>query len=209
LLNKPFRAIYSVIQRLQYNKITLAEDGFFHIKYKNKNIILEKSAQPFEIYEQFFSRNPYIQLKVQNKIVVDVGGGVADTAILFMIDHAKRVYVFEPNPKRYYAAKENIKLNKIKGIHIINKEVKSLDDVNSYGKAKRMVLKSDCEGAEHTIFKNSTKKAFERYSEIVMEFHNGYLDIKELLEEAGFCVTYSFSPYYSADFNGILFAYRK
>lgn len=209
MLNKPFRAVYSVIRRLQYNKIKLAEDGFFHIKYKNKDILLEKSAQPFEIYEQFFSRNPYIRLKVQNKIVVDIGGGVADTAILFMIDHAKRVYAFEPDPKRYCAARKNIKLNKIKDVYIINKGVKNLEDINNYSKAKRMVLKSDCEGAEHAIFKNSTKKAFERYDEIIMEFHNGYLDIKEILEEAGFYVTHTFSPYYSADLNGILFAYRK
>ena len=146
---------------------------------------------------------------MQNKIVVDVGGGVGDTAILFRLIGAEKVYAFEPDPKRFDTGKKNININKIRNISLIKKEVNSLDDINEYIKAKRLVLKSDCEGAEHIIFKNSTKESFKRYDEIIMEFHGGYCDIKKILEDEGFSVTYSFSPYYSADFNWILFACRK
>ncbi len=170
---------------------------------------MEKSSQPFEIYEQFLNSNPYAQLKVKNSIVVDIGGGVGDTAILFRLNGAEKVYAFEPDPKRFDTGKENININKIRDIFFIKKEVNSLDDVNRYVRVKRLVLKSDCEGAEHIIFKNSTKESFKRYDEIIMEFHGGYLDIKKILEDEGFLVTYSFSPYYSADFNGILYARRR
>lgn len=204
-ISKPFRAFYSFKQQNVYRKIHTESDGLFHMYWKGNELLFENSATQYELYELFLTE-PYKQLDVKDKTVVDIGAGVGDTAIMFMLSGAKEVYAFEPDKKRYDAARKNLKMNNIKHVHLIRKSVTSLDQVNKYCKAKNMVLKSDCEGAEHLIFGNTSKLAFKKYGDMIMEFHGGYIDIKNILERRGYTINYSFSPYYSADFNGILYA---
>jgi FkbM family methyltransferase len=57
----------------------------------------------------------------------------------------------------------------------------------SYGIADA-VLKMDCEGAEYAILLNSDVETLRVFSQMLLEFHYGYLDLAEKLESAGFKV---------------------
>jgi len=208
MLTKPFRAIYSVFEKKKCNElIFLAQDNKFHIKYKNKSLKFGDSSCPYELYEQFYEEQ-YKWLNVNGKTVIDIGGGTGDTAIYFILNGAKEVYAFEPDGKRYDAAIKNHKENMVKNVHHIKKEITSLDEIKYYwrGRKRDKLLKCDCEGAEHYILKNSSPNSIRSFSQIMLEFHNGYIDLKRILEEQGFDVKYSFSKYWSADFNGIITA---
>lgn len=58
----------------------------------------------------FFS-DPYGFLEVRNKVVLDVGGAIGDSAIYFASEGAKRVYVLEPFPYSFEVLLENVKIN--------------------------------------------------------------------------------------------------
>src|SRR2546425_2576165 len=50
-------------------------------------------------------------------------------------------------------------------------------------------LKINCEGCEYGIIRTLPAKAIESISEIVLEFHNGPLDIPRILSRRGFAIT--------------------
>ena len=50
-------------------------------------------------------------------------------------------------------------------------------------------LKMNCEGCEYGIIRTLPAKAIESISEIVLEFHNGPLDIPRILSRRGFAIT--------------------
>ncbi|MCI4455332.1 MAG: FkbM family methyltransferase, partial [Sulfolobus sp.] len=58
-----------------------------------------------------FAFHVYDFLDVTNRTVVDVGAGIADTAIYFALRGAKRVIAFEPFPKIFEIAERNVKAN--------------------------------------------------------------------------------------------------
>lgn len=212
MFTKPFRAIYSVLERRKYNAlVSLGEDNRFLINYRDRLIKFDSSSSPYELYEQFYGEQ-YGWLKIKGKTVVDIGGGTADTAIYFILNGAREVYAFEPEEDRYNSAVENLKKNKIQNVHYIKKGVASLDEIRKYyvGKVSKQdrILKCDCEGAEHSIFQNSSPDSIKSFSQIMLEFHDGYMDVKKILERQGFGVKYRFSNYWSADFNGMLMARR-
>jgi FkbM family methyltransferase len=64
------------------------------------------------LFENFFG-GAYEDLDVNNRIVVDVGAGVGDTAIYFTIRGAKKVIALEPYPAFYEIASKNLELNKV------------------------------------------------------------------------------------------------
>jgi FkbM family methyltransferase len=52
-----------------------------------------------------------------------------------------------------------------------------------------IALKIDCEGCEYDIILSSTKIALRRFSNILIEYHYGYNDIKDKLENSGFDIS--------------------
>jgi FkbM family methyltransferase len=52
-----------------------------------------------------------------------------------------------------------------------------------------IALKMDCEGCEYDIVLFSTKNALRRFSNILIEYHYGYRDIKDKLENSGFDIS--------------------
>jgi FkbM family methyltransferase len=55
----------------------------------------------------------YNLLNVKNKIVIDVGAFVGDSAIYFALRGAKKIIAIEPHPQAYKEMLENIKLNNL------------------------------------------------------------------------------------------------
>ena len=68
-----------------------------------------------DIYRAFVNED-YSWLAVKNQIVVDVGAGVGDTALLFAFWGAKKVYAFEPFPSRFELARRNVVANKFQNL---------------------------------------------------------------------------------------------
>jgi FkbM family methyltransferase len=62
------------------------------------------------------------------------------------------------------------------------------------------VLKMDCEGCEYKIILSANEKTLQKFSYVMIEYHYGYKNLKEKLEECGFVVSvtrpeiYSWSP---------------
>ena len=53
----------------------------------------------------------------------------------------------------------------------------------------RLVLKMDCEGCEYENLLYTSKDTLQRFSHMLIEYHYGYKNIKEKLEECGFNVS--------------------
>jgi FkbM family methyltransferase len=58
-----------------------------------------------------FVDNTFRDLPVKNKIIVDIGANIADSAIYFALCGANKVICIEPFPKNFELAQKNIKLN--------------------------------------------------------------------------------------------------
>ena len=70
------------------------------------------------------------------------------------------------------------------------------------------ILKIDCEGCEYDIIKNMEKNIFQKFSEIFIEYHNGYQDLSKILQNQGFSVNVS-SPIATNVLNTIVGLFRK
>ena len=53
----------------------------------------------------------------------------------------------------------------------------------------KSILKMDCEGCEYESIIGSSKDTLRTFDEILLEYHHGYLDLKEKLETCGFYVS--------------------
>ena len=67
---------------------------------------------------QVFSEGDYASLDVKDKVIIDIGAFVGDSAIYFALKGAKRVIAVEPHPGAFAEMLENIKLNKMENIII-------------------------------------------------------------------------------------------
>jgi FkbM family methyltransferase len=152
-------------------------------------------------------------------VVVDVGAGVGDTAILFSLMGAKKVIALEPFPSLYEKALVNVKINGVEdkvlllnaGLGPFDGEVRAeAGEVRGYysfkpstngvkvriytlgplirelGIERGSVLKVDCEGCEYEAVLSAKPEDLAVFEQIVIEYHNGYAELKRFLEDAGF-----------------------
>jgi FkbM family methyltransferase len=63
-----------------------------------------------------FDCGEYNSLSVKDRIVVDVGAFVGDSAIYFALKGARKVIAIEPHPEAYEEMLENIRLNKLEDV---------------------------------------------------------------------------------------------
>ncbi len=125
------------------------------IKIKNNIMKIKKFNQEIGFYfkdikqflntlgliEENFISEQYKDLDVKNKIVIDIGANIGDTAIYFALKGAKHVYAFEPYPYSYNLAQHNIKTNKLQNkITILNEgcggesnKIRIKQDYKNYG----------------------------------------------------------------------------
>jgi len=93
----------------------------------NENYIISGFNSPETIYSTFIAKD-WSKLEVKNRIVLDIGGYVGDTAIYFISKGAERVIVYEAFPYSCKIALRNVEINKLAGrIEIINEAVGGQD----------------------------------------------------------------------------------
>ena len=101
---------------IQLSFILKKMENIFSIENNLLTIKFNSKLLKFTNYESMeldiFSQKLYSNLSVKNKTVIDVGGGVGDSALLYRALGAKKVIMIEPQPAFFESAKQNIELNK-------------------------------------------------------------------------------------------------
>jgi len=83
----------------------------FETNFNGRKVLI-KNAERGEVEEVFNSRT-YDWLPVKDRIVIDVGANIGDSAIFFGLNGAEHVYAFEIVPSTFQLCKENINLNNL------------------------------------------------------------------------------------------------
>ena len=103
--------------------ITINDKFKFIIRKKNKSdILLLKDIFIYKEYDKYLP-------DLQDKVVLDIGGYIGDTAIYFSHLGASSVYVYEPHPALYKMMNKNIELNNRQNIKTNNCGVSGADSI--------------------------------------------------------------------------------
>ena len=125
ILEKKNGKTIEIKSKIQLSFILKKMENMFSIENNLLTIKFNSKLLKFTNYESMeldiFSQKLYSNLSVKNKTVIDVGGGVGDSALLFRTLGAKKVVMIEPEPAFFESAKQNIELNKeLQNIEIHN-----------------------------------------------------------------------------------------
>nr|WP_016732730.1 FkbM family methyltransferase [Sulfolobus islandicus] len=102
LLKDQAIAYYYTIYYIKSKKLEI-NDSFMEFEYKGN--IIRFYGWKYGDPATPFAFNNYNFLNVKDKIVVDIGASIGDTAIYFALQGAKKVIAFEPFPKIFSIAK--------------------------------------------------------------------------------------------------------
>lgn len=189
-------------------------DGTLTIKSKGLKIQLAYGESPMSA--GLFSSREYDVVDVKDKVVVDLGAALADSAILFVQNGAAKVYGYELNKRTYDFAQKNIRLNHLEkkveieycgvssgkisstdvilGACVPEQDRKAVDQASFKTLAqivkekaiKNGVLKVDVDGFEYEIFRNADIETLNKFDSIFIEYHFGVQDLIEKIKSAGF-----------------------
>ena len=203
--NKIVKLIYDS-QKQMNNTLGMIKEQFIEeqykwLKVKGKNVIDiganigdsaiyfalkgAKHVYAFEPYPYSYNiANKNIRLNgLQDKItLVNQGCGGKDTTI--KIDNNYENFI-GTDLKSFKNGKE-VKVTTIKEI------------IKEFNIKYPAVLKIDCEGCEYEVLLKANNSDLRKFEQIQIEYHYGYLNLKEKLEDAGFKVSKT-SPRYSYD----------
>lgn len=158
-----------------------------------------------------FKKNEYDFLPVKEKEVIDVGANIGDSSIYFAKRGARNVIAVEPDKINYDYAIRNIAINGCsENIKIILAACGSNDVLASENNPQILTLKSliekyctcpeilkvDCEGCEYDLILNASYDELRKFTHIQIEYHFGYRDLKNKLEECDFEVTCTRPSYF-------------
>lgn len=97
------------------------------IDFSNDAMIINSNGKKLTFFHygtldvEIFTHNIYSKLPVKDKVVIDVGGNIGDSALFFAAMGAKEIVMLEPQPKFFEYASKNISYNNMsEKIQIIN-----------------------------------------------------------------------------------------
>ena len=174
-----YEAYFPTFNILNGYKIT---DDLITISTKDfDNVKLHLENNNGDVHGVFFEQ-VYDFLKVKDKIVLDIGANIGDSSIYFTLKGAKKVIALDPNQAGAGSATDSV----TGGVKIPLKTLEEL--VHEFKIPDGSVIKIDCEGCEIDVIKFSDKKTLQKFSQIIIEYHYGYKDLKYKLENCGFKV---------------------
>jgi len=159
---------FTYSQDLQGNTIATSPTGLRLAFGQEKNYSF--------VLDEIFIMKVYGNPNVKNRVVIDVGAAIGDSALYFASLGAE-VYAFEPKAARYSIATRNILENGFGAIHLFNRGLHggsgddSLANLLVTYRLDDVFLKMDCEGCEYDIILNSSQLTFEKISDVVLEYH--------------------------------------
>lgn len=74
----------------------------------------------------------------------------------------------------------------------------TLEDIMKTHSIDSAILKMDCEGCEYDSIMQSSKETLQKFTHVQLEYHYGYKNLKQKLEESGFRVSIT-GPKYTAN----------
>ena len=153
-------------QRFKFLNEKSYESNYVVKRGSNNDILLRiPLTDNGDIYRAFVNED-YLWLKAKEHIVIDIGAGVGDSALLFALWGAEKVYAFEPFPSRFEEAKANVIANNLQHkIELHNSGV---------GSPSQLLLDSDYIPSNSSNVSNHTSKASGQRIEI--------LDLKSIVE---------------------------
>ena len=109
--------------------LVIVPPDFVELPYLGKNIRLVGSFSFLgDVLFENFLGGAYDVVDVNGRVVVDVGAGIGDTAVLFALRGAAKVIAIEPYPSLYGKALTNIKINGLEDrVVLLNAAISSTD----------------------------------------------------------------------------------
>lgn len=143
---------------------------YFVLKGAKKVIAVEPFPKNFEILEKNIRENQFDKSIIP--ILAACGSSKKEISIDPNQHHGMRSILHEyPN---------GMKISTI-----------TLDEIIKNFEINDAILKLDCEGCEYEIILNSTSAILQKFSDIQIEYHNGYKNLEEKLISSGFDVSHS------------------
>jgi len=211
-----YYAILNIDHNSKENSITISPK---HSSKKIKLLGVDNSGDIPSIYVD----EEYSFLPVKEKIVIDIGSNIGDSAIYFCLRGAQKVIGLDPYQKNYNFALKNIEINGLsKNVEILlagcsnktanvltetedekntqNLKLITLDEILKIYNITNAILKIDCEGCEYDIILSTPDEILRKFTHIQIEYHYGYKNLKTKLEKCGFMVSVT-APKFVKSFN--------
>ena len=124
-----------------------------HVKYDGGYYVINgyRFKMIGSTFIELFLREDYHDINIHDKVIIDVGAYVGDSAIYFAFRGARRVIAIEPHPGVYAEMLDNIKLNNLESVIIpINAGLTSkpgkicVENTPAYGTAGTYHRPGDC-----------------------------------------------------------------
>ncbi len=163
-----------------------------------------------------YTAKEYEFLPVKDKVVIDIGANIGDSAIYFVKNGARKVIAIEHDTKLCQFARKNITLNGFsERIELINSICTSIDALaQGTGDTSLVslqsiidqcttipsILKIDCEGCEYDVILSASPTTLLNFTHIQIEYHYGYKNLKRKLEGEGFQVKVTERSYFISFF---------
>jgi len=127
----------------------------------------------FEPYP-FLYKKALVNIKANNLedrvVLVNAGVGSTDGLVCAEANEINGYYYFKPSGK----CDIKIKMYTLASL------------IREYDFEEGSILKMDCEGCEYEVLQSIEPREFRLFSEITIEYHNGYNKLVEMLESVGF-----------------------
>lgn len=145
---------------------------YFALRGADRVISLEPFPQNYEMAKKNIELN-----NVPNKVTLLLAGCAASQGYI----------TIDPNHK---SSITSTLVDFKKGIRV---PLLTLDNILSQYNisSKDVILKMDCEGCEYEIILSAYEDTLQKFSHIQIEYHNGYIQLKEKLEKSGFKVSFT------------------
>ena len=90
------------------------EKSEMQVKYSSKEIVIKHIFEDGDFAGVFISEE-YSEIEVNNRLVIDIGASICDTALYFILKGAKKIIAFEPAPEVFNMGLDNIASNNLAG----------------------------------------------------------------------------------------------
>jgi FkbM family methyltransferase len=106
-------------------------------------------------------------------ILVNAGLGPFDGEVCAEMEDVHGYYLFNPSEK----CDTKVRMYTLRSL------------IRELGVERNSILKVDCEGCEYEAILRAASEDLKVFDEIIIEYHNGYVELKRLLEDLGFSVS--------------------
>ena len=177
----------------------LKDHGFkYDIQGKNvivrtpEGLLLKLPKPPYSfVLDEIFIMTVYGKPDLTDRVVIDIGSSIGDTALFFANLGANEIHCYEIDKSLSYLSEENVKLNNLQNKIQIYNEAASIDSLRkliSQEKLKNVFMKIDCEGCEIDILDSLDTDIIKHINDIVLEYHYHVEPLINRLKSLGFNV---------------------